>query len=247
MHSYLHNIKTFNNATRHLTRVERSLYRDLIELYYDTQQPLPAVDFDRLCRLVLAHTDEEKAAARSVLGEFFTLTGEVYTHDYCDEQIEAFNKKTSAKSIAGIASAKAKKERSAKRKQQRSTGVEQVLNSGSTLVLNHEQETINHKPNITSFQEVIPKAKKATRLPPYWQVSKKLTEWAMAEKGMTQDQVLLEAERFRDYWVAMPDGKQATKSDWDATWRNWIRRSKQIISTSGFIEKHTDNDWSEGL
>ena len=90
MHSYQHNIKTFNNATRHLTRVERSLYRDLIELYYDTENALTA-DIKKLQRLVIAQNDEEKEALNYVLDEFFELTGDVYTHSFCDEVIEAWN------------------------------------------------------------------------------------------------------------------------------------------------------------
>ncbi len=108
MHSYHHNIKTFNNATRHLTRVERSLYRDLIELYYDSEKPLQADNFDRLARLVLANSDDERAALKYVLSEFFTLSGDLYTHDYCDEQIEKFYSNTTAKAFAGKASAKAR-------------------------------------------------------------------------------------------------------------------------------------------
>ena len=50
MHYYSHNIGDFNNSTRHLTRVERSLYRDLIELYYDSEQPLQSVDRAKLAR-----------------------------------------------------------------------------------------------------------------------------------------------------------------------------------------------------
>jgi hypothetical protein len=30
-----------------------------------------------------------------------------------------------------------------------------------------------------------------------------------------------EADKFRDYWI----GEGKTKSDWTATWRNWVRRS----------------------
>jgi hypothetical protein len=30
-------------------------------------------------------------------------------------------------------------------------------------------------------------------------------------------------EEFKDYWTALPAGK-ATKTDWTATWRNWVRR-----------------------
>ena len=60
MHYYSHNIGDFNNSTRHLTRVERSLYRDLIELYYDTEKPLDSMSFDRLAKRVLAKTEEEQ-------------------------------------------------------------------------------------------------------------------------------------------------------------------------------------------
>ena len=40
MNFYKKHIGDFNNATRHLTRVERSLYSDAIELYYDTESVL---------------------------------------------------------------------------------------------------------------------------------------------------------------------------------------------------------------
>jgi len=34
-----------------------------------------------------------------------------------------------------------------------------------------------------------------------------------------------QAERFADYWHAKT-GKDASKADWEATWRNWIRDTK---------------------
>ena len=153
MHSYQHNIKTFNSATRHLTRVERSLYRDLIELYYDMEQPLQSTDFSRLCRQVLAHSDEEKEALKYVLGEFFTLTGDVYTHNYCDEQIEKYKTGISAKAKAGVASAEAKKQKAAQRIDERTNKKEHMnnvlsteRNTCSTVVTNQEPITNNHKP-----------------------------------------------------------------------------------------------------
>lgn len=41
---------------------------------------------------------------------------------------------------------------------------------------------------------------------------------------MTADDARREAERFRDYWCAK-SGKDATKTDWQATWRNWVRKA----------------------
>ncbi len=149
MHSYQHNIKTFNNATRHLTRVERSLYRDLIELYYDTEQPLVS-DIKKLQRLVIAQTEEEKEALHYVLDEFFELTGDVYTHKFCDQVIEAYRNNKGAKAAAGKASAAARKKKAeelkaarAKQNEQNSTTVQQPLDECST---NQKPETRNQKP-----------------------------------------------------------------------------------------------------
>jgi len=153
MHHYQHNIKTFNHATRHLTRVERALYRDLIELYYDTEQPLPADNFSKLCRLVLAHSDEEKQALQAILDEFFILTGVVYTHDYCDGQIEKYHANSTSKAKAGKASADARKAKEEQRQAQR----KQTINTCSTdvqLTSNQEPETNNQVKDIAPAKAV---------------------------------------------------------------------------------------------
>jgi hypothetical protein len=49
-------------------------------------------------------------------------------------------------------------------------------------------------------------------------------EWALAEyPPWTPDKVRREAAAFRDHWCAKA-GKEATKLDWLATWRNWCRK-----------------------
>ena len=49
----------------------------------------------------------------------------------------------------------------------------------------------------------------------------------------------LETHAFRDYWASLP-GSRSKKSNWDATWRNWIRNSYKRAGTSG-----KKNDWDE--
>ncbi len=46
--------------------------------------------------------------------------------------------------------------------------------------------------------------------------------------------VALQAEhtKFVDYWIAKA-GKDACKVDWNATWRNWIRRAGESAHPSG--------------
>ena len=72
---------------------------------------------------------------------------------------------------------------------------------------------------------VAAKAQGATRLPDGWVLPKAWGEWALAERpDFTADDVLREAECFADHWHAKA-GADARKIDWQATWRNWVRRA----------------------
>jgi hypothetical protein len=49
-------------------------------------------------------------------------------------------------------------------------------------------------------------------------------EWADFCKHQRPDLVPRQVfDEFRDYWIAQP-GQKGVKTDWDATWRNWVRR-----------------------
>ncbi len=48
--------------------------------------------------------------------------------------------------------------------------------------------------------------------------------WATMEEHFPQVDLKLETHAFRDYWFSA-SGSNATKKDWDAAWRNWIRNS----------------------
>jgi hypothetical protein len=64
---------------------------------------------------------------------------------------------------------------------------------------------------------------RGTRLPETWQLPKKWGEWAQQEfPTWTVEHIRMLGEKFRDHWVAST-GKNATKHDWLATWRNWCR------------------------
>lgn len=131
MKYYQHHIGDFDKATRHLSRLERSIYRDLIELYYDTEQPL-TLDRVSLCRKILARSNEEATAVEQTLNEFFTETPTGWYHGRCESEIERYHNSTSQKAQAGKASAL---KRAAKRQQalnENSTAVEQTLNGTPT-------------------------------------------------------------------------------------------------------------------
>jgi len=100
MHYYPHYIDDFNAATRHLNRLERSIYRDLIDTYYDTEKPLTS-DLRALGRKIIANSDEELAALEIILNEYFILTDDGWRHERCETVIAEYAKKVeSAKAAA---------------------------------------------------------------------------------------------------------------------------------------------------
>lgn len=62
--------------------------------------------------------------------------------------------------------------------------------------------------------------RRGTRLPDAF-----VPDWDFAAgKGFGRTEAEAEFEKFRDYWSAKA-GREATKLDWQATWRNWIRNA----------------------
>ncbi len=66
--------------------------------------------------------------------------------------------------------------------------------------------------------------KQGTRLPEGWQLPEDWREWCAKHRPDLDPQAT--AEAFSDYWHAKP-GKDASKLDWFATWRNWCRNQRQ--------------------
>ena len=61
-------------------------------------------------------------------------------------------------------------------------------------------------------------ARTGTRLPEDWQPSERCIAYAL-DRGISRARISIEAEKFRNYWIAK-SGRDATKRDWSATWRN---------------------------
>lgn len=68
-------------------------------------------------------------------------------------------------------------------------------------------------------------SKRGARLPADWALPDEWRSWAQINFAPDDAAITLEAERFRDFWIAKP-GQAGCKLDWQATWRNWCRNSK---------------------
>ncbi|WP_143822620.1 hypothetical protein [Mycetocola reblochoni] len=74
----------------------------------------------------------------------------------------------------------------------------------------------------------LPKGRESTtsrgaRLSKDWMPSQETIDKMRADAPNVD--VRAEHEAFVDYWIALP-GQKGVKKDWDATWRNWMRRKQ---------------------
>lgn len=101
MHFYMFNPADFNNSARHLSLPERAIYRDLIDMYYHSEQAIDTSDMDRLARRLLCTSAEYRASLEYVLDEFFIKRGKRHHHHRIDREIK--NYKNSKRNANGNA------------------------------------------------------------------------------------------------------------------------------------------------
>jgi hypothetical protein len=69
--------------------------------------------------------------------------------------------------------------------------------------------------------------KRGTRLPEGWMPADSVIAAMCAEfPNLTRADLEAEHRKFSDHWLAAP-GARGVKANWDATWRNWIRRANE--------------------
>jgi len=67
---------------------------------------------------------------------------------------------------------------------------------------------------------------RGTRLPTEFSMPTDWLDWAVSEKRWGLKDAREEAANFIDYWHSKP-GAGGIKTDWLATWRNWVRNSRR--------------------
>lgn len=196
MHYYQFNIGDYASHTRHLNPIEDIAYRRLLDAYYLQERPLN-VGITSVARQI--NMREYEAEVKLVLEEFFSLTDDGWVNQRADREIAHYKAKVEQASRAGKASAE-------RRSNARSTDV---------------QPTNNHKP--ITIVEAKPKQTRGTRLPADWVPTEDQIKYCKTERpDLSPDWV---AANFRDFWVAKA-GADGAKLDWDATWRNWVRKER---------------------
>jgi uncharacterized protein YdaU (DUF1376 family) len=198
MHFYPHHIGDFLKDTSSLTPEESYYYLRLIWLYYDTEKPLPD-DVNALAFKIGARGKED--CIRTLIQIYFRYDSDLksHTHQRIDAEIRKYQGKAA----------------SAKRANQIRWGSEKDLKSD----LKSDADQIP-----TKNQEPITRERRATRLSADWEPSDELIAFARKERPDLNLRTTVMS--FMNYWQAK-SGKDATKLDWDKTFKNWVLNEKQ--------------------
>lgn len=226
MHYYHHHIGDFLKATSRLTDAQSMAYLRLLWMYYDSEKPLTG-DLEVLAFQVGTDTKTVELILLSFFKPDHAGPDMVWTHTRCDKEISEYRKLIHKKSTAGKASAE-------RRSNSSSTGVEQVFSTAPTdvqLTNNQEPVTSNHKKN---------SAARGTRLPTDFEMPTEWAEFCFHTRPDLKPQEVFAG--FRDYWIAQP-GQKGVKTDWTATWRNWVRNQKAVNApANAWLERKERGD-----
>jgi hypothetical protein len=106
---------------------------------------------------------------------------------------------------------------------------------GAALIL-HDPETAKKSSS---------RADAGTRLSKDWYLPMAWGQWAL-DRGVDHQTIRNEADQFRDHWISAP-GSKGRKADWEATWRNWIRRNMKDAKHVKQSSSSKSEDLFDGL
>lgn len=198
----------FLAGTSGMTASTKGVYITLICLIYEDEKPLKHA-WDMLARRCGCTKSSFKKAVQSLVDDGkITVSDDGIWSDKCEKHITLRRERqNSAKAAAN--------KRWEKTKQKQG-------NADAPAYDPHCQP--KPEPEVVKRDTKV-SPKKAARLSPDWTLPKDWGEWAISE-GWQEAAIRFEAEKFRDYWIGV-GGQKGAKLDWQATWRNWMRNSKQ--------------------
>jgi len=137
MHYYQFNIKDYSFATIRMSLMEDLAFRRMLDLFYETEKPLPC-ELKRIAKLIGMNDYQEEI--RDVLNDFWTETENGWVNSRAEIEIEKYQLKAEVARVNG-----GKGGRPRKPKKTQSVNLANPEKSESKA--NHKPITNNHKPN----------------------------------------------------------------------------------------------------
>lgn len=209
--------------TTHLTCMEHGAYLLLLMTAWRTRDTcLP--DDDALLARYARCTRGQWGRIRPILEPFYTIKNGQWIQSRLIDEAKAVRLRKEKAAIGGHAKALKTKGRHAANAE--TSNAHAVLNECLTTA------TATIEPIDKSIGS---SAAKSGRLPKGFVVPPEWLEWAIEERHWTPKDAFIEAANFTDFWHSK-SGKDATKADWPATWRVWVRNSRRLGSTGGTVQ-----------
>jgi len=218
--------------TTRLTTEQHGAYLLLIMDYWRNGSP---PDDDAILGNITKMAPKDWRRVKSAVMKFFTLEDGAWTHSRIEKELsDAANGKLKAEE-------KAKKAAEARWGKQQPTHTSSNAPSNAPSISQAMHEECPSQSPLTSKTRSKTESALATRLPSDWEPNDLEAEFCKTERPDLQASVV--AARFRDYWIAQP-GLKGRKTDWTATWRNWVRNEKQQARAGpayqSSIDKHRE-------
>jgi uncharacterized protein YdaU (DUF1376 family) len=225
-------------------------YLRLIWHYYDTEKPLQN-DPESLAFIIGASVGD----VNLILKHYFILDGDFWRKTRCDSVISEYHGKADKARKSAEArwnNAKQKQSNSECNANASPENANESKTDANQKPITNNQEPIEDQKIITpqAAQPATPEKKSrktGSRLPDDWRPTQEHVDAAMQlNPDYTREWFSATAHKFRDYWVAKT-GKDATKADWLATWRNWVRNDIEYNRGKANAKPkqldHNNTDW----
>ena len=208
--------------TTRLTTEQHGAYLLLIMDYWRNGAP---PDDDSILGNITKMLPKDWRRVKSAVMHFFEKKDGVWVHSRIERELAAAAK--------GKAKAEEKAKKAAEARWGKHGSEDAPSNAPSIPQAMHEQCPSQSPSPITSKTKSKTESAPATRLPADWEPSLPDIAFCTTERPeLRPDDV---GNRFRDYWLAQP-GVKGRKTDWAATWRNWVRneRAPQARASPGY-------------
>lgn len=232
----------YSGKTMHLTMGQHGAYMLLLRYVYTTEERIPHKKRFSIARALL---EQEQSDVTDVLEEFFVRDGEFWHQPRAERVISdannAHQKRVNAGKIGGKAKAIAAKNNPSNARVMLGQSQSNALATTTTTTTKDIKSTLTDR---SQEKESLVGARKAThrkqtrgehfsvwlekqqRIDPDISVNACPDDlYEVAEKMGKTSFAVSEWSKFHDYWIAKA-GINATKADWIATWRNWLRNMK---------------------
>jgi uncharacterized protein YdaU (DUF1376 family) len=233
-------IGDYLSATSRLTTEQHGAYFLLLMDYWKCGPP---PDDDQVLAQITRMSPDAWRNARSILQAFFQVSDKHWLHERVEREMAA----ASERQAKAVKRAKAGSEaRWAKNQPENASSIAQAL--PNPMLVDASSPSPSSSPLPLQSKEKSKSASapapekpngKGSRIP----FNELPDEWtAFCRDERPELNPLKVWASFHDYWIAVP-GAKGVKTDWFATWRNWVRNQRQTTTP----KQRKDDSWQAKL